>query len=173
MILHGAIRLWWQAKTAHEIFLTMWSIWHTINKSECKVELNFLGRECCFDAICLISFTTLRLVENDISFVWMRPLGMYLLLVVLNKPNLLKSACIDHNSFACCFSRFFERCDVNVMKVKCVSFCTLPKLASYSDSLCCMLWFCSGRVKCCFHKIWWWHTRRVILFTRDTFWWWK
>ena len=81
---------------------------------------------------------------------------MHLLLVLLNKPNLLKSACIDHNSFSCCFPRFFERCDVIVthyfMKVRCFSFVTLPKLASYSDSICCMLWFCSGGVKSCFHK---------------------
>ena len=59
MILHGAIRLWWQAKTAREIFMTMYLIWHSINKSECKAELNFdnfSGRNCCFDAMCLISF---------------------------------------------------------------------------------------------------------------------
>ena len=28
----------------------------------------------------------------------------------------------------------------------------LPKLASYSDSICCMLCFCSGGVKSFFHK---------------------
>ena len=103
-----------------------------------------------------LSFTTLRLVEDGVSFAWMRPLGMHLQLVLLNKPNLLKSACIDHNSFACCFLRCFERCDVIVMhyfmKVKCFSFCMLPKLASYSNSICCMLWFCSGWVKSCFYK---------------------
>ena len=38
------------------------------------------------------------------------------------------------------------------MKVKCFSFCKLPKLASYSDSICCMLWFCRGGVTCCFDK---------------------
>ena len=54
-----------------------------------------------------LSFTTLRLVENDVSFAWLRPLGMHLLLVLLNIPYLLKSACIDHNSFACCFSLIF------------------------------------------------------------------
>ena len=54
------------------------------------------------------------------------------------------------------FSPIFERCNVIVihyiMKVKCFSFCTLSKLASYSDSICCMLWFCSGGVKSCFNK---------------------
>ena len=122
-----------------------------------------------------LSFTTLRLIEDGVSFAWMRPLGMHLLLVLLNKPNLLKSACIDHNSFACCFPRFLERCDVIVthyfMKVKCFSFCMLPKLASYSYSICCMLWFCSGGVKSCFHKKWWWRTRRT--WYRVKFWWWK
>ena len=39
---------------------------------------------------------------------------MHLLLVLLNKPNQLKSTCIDHYSFACCFSRFSERCEVIV-----------------------------------------------------------
>ena len=89
--------------------------------------------------------------------------------------NLLNSACIDHNSFVCCFSRCFERCDVIVMhyfmKVKCFSFCTLPKLASYSDSICCMLWFCSGGVKSCFHKKWWWRT--ILKWYRVKFRWWK
>ena len=32
------------------------------------------------------------------------------------------------------------------------SFITLPQLASYIDSICCLLWFCSGGVKSCFHK---------------------
>ena len=53
----------------------------------------------------LLSFTTLRLIEKHVSFTWMRPLGMHVLLVLLNKQTLLKSACIYHNSFACCFSR--------------------------------------------------------------------
>ena len=83
---------------------------------------------------------------------------MHLLLVLLDKPNLLKSACIENNLFACCFSRFFERCDVIVthyfMKVKCFSFYTLRKLAFYSDSICCMLWLCSEGVKSCFHQTW-------------------
>ena len=64
---------------------------------------------------------------------------MHLLLVLLNKPNLLISACVNYNSFASYFTRFFERCDVIVtlyfMKVKCFSFCTLLELASYSDSI--------------------------------------
>ena len=42
-----------------------------------------------------------------------------------------KKESVDHNSFACCLSRFVERCDVIAthyfMKVKCFSFCTLPK----------------------------------------------
>ena len=81
---------------------------------------------------------------------------MHLLLVLLNKPNLLKSASIDHNSFACCFSGFLKRCDVFVthyfMKVKCFSFLTPPKLASYSDSICCILRLCREGMKSCFHK---------------------
>ena len=178
MILHGAIRLWWQVKTAREIFLTMSLIWHSINKSKCKVELdfdNFVGRNCCFDVMCLIIFHHFRLVENYVSFVWMRPIGMHLLLALLNKPTLLKSACINHNLFACCFSRFFKRCDVIVthyfIKVKCFSFYTLSKLASYSDSICCMLWFCSGWVKSWIHKTWRWRTRRTWYCVK--FWWWK
>ena len=75
---------------------------------------------------------------------------MHLQLVLLNTPNLPKSACIDHNSIACCFSRIFERCEVIVthyfMKVKCVFF------LSYSDSICCMLRVYSGGVKSCFDK---------------------
>ena len=66
---------------------------------------------------------------------------MHFLLILFNKPNLFKSASIDHKSFACYFSRFFERCDVIVthyfMKVKCFYFRTLPKLAPYRDSICC------------------------------------
>ena len=42
---------------------------------------------------------------------------------------------------------------------KVFSFRTLPRLASYSDSICCMLWFCSGWVKICFHKKGWWRSR--------------
>ena len=41
------------------LFLTTCVIWYSINKSECTVESNFdnfLGRNCCFDAICLIIF---------------------------------------------------------------------------------------------------------------------
>ena len=49
------------------------------------------------------------------------------------------------------FLYILKRCDAIVthycMKVKCFSFRTLPKLASYSDSICCLLWFCSRRVK--------------------------
>ena len=44
---------------SREIVLTMCLIWHSINKSECKIELNFdnfSGRECSFDAMCLIIF---------------------------------------------------------------------------------------------------------------------
>ena len=104
----------------------------------------------------------------------MRPLGTHLLLVLLNKPNLLR-ACIDHNWFTCCFSWVLERYDVIVthyfMKVKCVSFYTLPKLASYSDSICCMLWFWSGGVKNYFHKKWRWRTRCTCY--RVKFWWLK
>ena len=33
---------------------------------------------------------------------------MHLLLVLLNKPNLLKSACIYHKSFGCCFPDFWK-----------------------------------------------------------------
>ena len=73
----------------------------------------------------------LRLVESDVSFAWVRPLRMHLLLVLLNKLILLKSACIYHYSFACCFSRYFKRCDVIVtqyfMKIKCFSFLNATK----------------------------------------------
>ena len=174
MILHGAIRLWWQAKTAREIFLTVCLIWHSINKSECKVELkvdNF------FDAICLIIFHYFTLgwkwrffCVNETTW------NAFTTGSFKYKANLQKSACIDNNSFACCFFRFFERCDVIVthyfIKVKCFPFFTLPKLASYSDSICCMMWFCSGGVKSCFiKKKWWWRTRRT--WYRVKFWWWK
>ena len=42
-----------------------------IDKSECKVELNFenlSGRNCCFDTTCLIIFHYFTLGENDVSF---------------------------------------------------------------------------------------------------------
>ena len=60
-----------------------------------------------------------------------------------NKPNLLKSASIDHNSFACFFPDFLGKCDVIVthcfVKVKCFSFHTFPRQASYNDPTFCML----------------------------------
>ena len=123
----------------------------------------------------LLSFTTLHLVENDVSFAWMRPLGMNSLLILLNKQNLLKSTSLDKSTFACCFSRFFERCDVIIkhffMKVKCFSFRMLPTLASYRHSICCLYWFCSRGVKSGFHKKGWWHTKRT--WYRVKFSWWK
>ena len=46
-------------KRPAKFFLTICLIWHSINKSECKVELNFdnfSGRNWCVDAMCLIIF---------------------------------------------------------------------------------------------------------------------
>ena len=160
MILHGAIRLWWKAKTAREIFLTISLIWHSINKSECKEELNFdnfSGRHCCFDVTCLIIFHYFTLGWKW-RFFRVKEITWYALPTVflISQIIILKSACIDHNSFACCISQSFENCDVigrhYFMKEKCFSSFTLPKLASYNDSICCMMWFCSGGVKSCFHK---------------------
>ena len=48
---------------------------------------------------------------------------------------------------------------------------TLLKLASFCNSICCLLWLCSKAVKSCFHKKWWWHTR--CTWYRVKFWWWK
>ena len=55
--------------------------------------------------------------------------------------------------------------------VKCISYRTLPELASYSDSIKCLLWFCSRTVKSCFHKKWRWRTR--CTWYRIKLWWWK
>ena len=58
---------------------------------------NFSVRNCCFDAMCWIIFHYFTLCWKWRSFAWIRPLGMHLLLVLLNKPNLLlKIACFDH-----------------------------------------------------------------------------
>ena len=56
-----------------------------------------------------VSFTTLRLSENDVSFAWMILLEMHFLLILSNQPNLLKNASIDHNSFPCCFFPIFGK----------------------------------------------------------------
>ena len=64
---------------------------------------------------------------------------MHLLLVLLNKQNLLKTPVLTIIHLHAVFP-IFERCDVIVthyfIKDKCFSFYTLPKLASYSDSIC-------------------------------------
>ena len=163
MILHGAIKLWWHVKTAREFFFFLRCAWFGIQSINQSTKLNWMLITFQVEIVALmlcvqLYFTTLRLVENDVSLAWMRPFEMHLLLVLLNKPNLRKSACINHNLFTCCFSRFIERCDVIVthyfMKVKWffLSVYTLPKLVFYSDSIICMLWFCSRGVKSCFHK---------------------
>ena len=67
-------------------------------------------------------------------------LGMHFLLILLNKPNLPKSATMGHNSLACCFSDFWKVWRRRYFTtVKCFSYRTLPTLASYSDSFvaCC------------------------------------
>ena len=47
----------------------------------------------------------------------------------------------------------------------------LQQLPYYSDSIYCLLCFCSRGVKSCFHRKWWWRTR--CTWYRVKFWWWK
>ena len=122
-----------------------------------------------------LSFNTLHLFENDVLFAWMIPQGMHFLLILLNKPNLPQSASIDHNSLACCFIPIFwhvwRHRNALFYESKVFSYRTLPKLESYSDSICCYLWFCSRTVKSCFQKKWWWCSR--CTWYRVKFWWLK
>ena len=111
--------------------------------------------------------------ETDVFFAWMIPLGMHFLIIFI-KPTLPQSARINNNSLACCFPIFwkvwrhrFALC----YESKVFSYRSLPKLASYSDSVYCLLWFCSRAVKSCVYKRWWWRTR--CLWYRVKCWWWK
>ena len=158
-------------KRPAKFFMTMCLIWHSINKSVCKVELNFdnfSGRNFCFDATCLIIFHYFTLAWKWRFFRVNETTWNAFTTGSLKKGKSTKSACIDHNAFACCFSRLFERCDVIVthylMKVKRFSFYTLPKLAFYSDSIGCILWFCSGWIKSCFIKMVMAHKTHLISF---------
>ena len=54
------------------------------------------------------NFTHLRLINNAVSFAWMIPLGMHILLILLNKANLPKSTNIDHDSLSCSFFVFLK-----------------------------------------------------------------
>ena len=178
MILHGVIRLWWQAKTAREIFLTMCLIGHSINKSECKVELkfdNFLGRNCCCDAICLIIFHYFTLCWKCRFYrVNETTLTQHLLLVLLNKPNLLNSACIDHDICILFFANYWKvwrhrYALFHESRVFFLLYATKTSALQRFNLL--HVVFFSGGVKSCFHKKWWWRTRRT--WYRVKFWWWK
>ena len=156
VILHGAIRLWWQAKMARKKILTMCLIWHSINKSEWKVELNFdnfSGRNCCFDAL----FNYLSLLTLGWKWRFFRvneTTRNAFLLVLLNKTTKKRQyrPQLIFMLFFPIFWKVWRHCYAlfNESKVFFLSYATKP--VSYSDSICCMLWFCSGGVNSFLHK---------------------
>ena len=122
-----------------------------------------------------ISFTTLRLVENDNSLAWMRPFGIQLLLVLLNKPNLVKCACIDLNSFACCFPNFWKEWRHRYAlfydsKVFFLLFTTKTSVLQRFNLLHIVVLQRTSQKRFSYKKAWW-HTRRTWYHVK--FWWWK
>ena len=107
VILHGVIRLWRHGANGPQFFsdhlldvaFNQWIRVQSWIKSWWLKRYHFTFLCDAFKS----PYTALRLIENDVSFVWMGPLGMDFPLIILNKWNLPNSTSIDHNSLACCF----------------------------------------------------------------------
>ena len=140
-------------------FFTTCFIWHLISEPECKVEFNFYifqGRHCRFDDMCLNILHYFTLGQNDVSFARMILLGMHFLLILSNKPDLSqiyqRAPALTITLLHAVFPIFVKGMTSSLRTLKCFSYRRLPKLASYSDSVRCMLWFSSKAVKSCFLK---------------------
>ena len=130
--------------------------------------VRFVKWNCCFDAMSLITLHYFILCWKWHFFCASNTNRKAFSTDSLNKPNLLKSASIDHNSLAFWFLFFDILKGVTssfllyFTKVKCFLCRTLRKLVSYSDSISCLLLFCSREVKSCFNNIVMEHTVYLI-----------
>ena len=106
-MLHGAIRLWRHGANGPQIFFEL-SAGCGIQSMDKSAKLNSIVLTVKIEFHAFMhafksSYTVLRLIENNFSFVLRRPLGMDFLLLIIDKSNLPNSTSIDHNSLACCF----------------------------------------------------------------------